>query len=558
MSAAGQTDLGAGGNTLVKLSEISTLPGHWFAPSALRSISAQIASYMNGRGVAGVFVEPDATDVGRAEMTAAIRSPVVVHFIVHVAIVRQQRTIEVGEYYPGEDASGNGKINNAFDSSILEHSPVQPTVKDVMQTGDVDDYLLWLNRQPARQVSAAVDSAEGPDSVSLDYMIDRSKPWAAYAQVSNTGTKETNQWLERVGLIDYQLTGNDDTLSVDYSTAAFDQENSVNVSYTKPTLFDLPRTTGRLYFGYDSFTASDLGDSVLSFTGQTLSVGGEVTQNVFQDHALFFDVIAGMRYEGIHVDNSTLDQDGRGNFFMPYYDLHLERSVQIDTITADLTTLGSLSDTNQTTRDALGRVAAAQDAVILQGDYEYSLFLEPLFDPHGFQSGRSTLANEFAFSLKGQYSFNQRLIAEQEYTEGGLYTVRGYPQSVTAGDSAWVASAEYRLHIPRVFAVQPRADNVFGEPFRWAPQQTYGKPDWDLMFRAFVDAGQTYNANREDFETNGTLLGIGVGLEAQFRDNADIRVDVGRAVNPVVDSQTGQVLEGRGGTQVNVVVTVKM
>jgi hemolysin activation/secretion protein len=78
------------------------------------------------------------------------------------------------------------------------------------------------------------------------------------------------------------------------------------------------------------------------------------------------------------------------------------------------------------------------------------------------------------------------------------------------------------------------------------------------MFRAFVDAGQTYNANREDFETNGTLLGIGVGLEAQFRDNADIRVDVGRAVNPVVDSQTGQVLEGRGGTQVNVVFTVKM
>ena len=111
---------------------------------------------------------------------------------------------------------------------------------------------------------------------------------------------------------------------------------------------------------------------------------------------------------------------------------------------------------------------------------------------------------------------------------------------------------------PAIFGVEPQPGQLFGEPFRWAPQQTYGKPDWDCMFRAFVDSGQVYNSGREDFETNATLVGIGVGLELQYKDNADIRVDLGRAMTPIKDTQTGQTLVSRGSQQVNVVFTLKL
>jgi hemolysin activation/secretion protein len=270
------------------------------------------------------------------------------------------------------------------------------------------------------------------------------------------------------------------------------------------------------------------------------------------------DVIVGTKFDAIHVDNTTTDIDGRGNFVMPYVTLHMERTVPIDTISLDLTDMGSLTDASQATRDALGRVNAAQDALIFQGDLNYSLFLEPLFDPHGYEAGKSTLANECYFSLKGQYSFDQRLIAEQQYVLGGLYTVRGYPQSIVAGDSAWVGTAEYRLHVPRVFAVQPQPGELFGDPFRWAPQQAYGRPDWDLILRAFVDSGEVFNASRESFETNATLVGVGVGAELQFRDNMDIRVDYGDALTPIKDAETGQALVNQGSTQVSVVFTLKL
>jgi len=386
-------------------------------------------------------------------------------------------------------------------------------------------------------------------------LITRSRPWQIYTQVSNTGTRQTNQWLERFGFINNQLTGHDDTLSIDYSTAAFNNENSINVSYDKP-MFDLPRTRGRVYAGYQSFDSSDLGDSLIHFTGDTVLLGGEVIQNVYQHHAFFLDVVAGVRFEGIHVNNSTSEIGGRGNFLLPYVGLHLERTAQCTSMSGDLTLLGSLTDSSQATRDALGRMDSGQNAVILQGNYGLSVFLEPLLDPHGFEAGRSTLANELAFSVKGQYTF-QRLIAEEEYVAGGLYTVRGYPESITAGDSAAIGSVEYRFHLPRIFTVQPQPDHLLGQPFRWAPQETYGRPDWDCIFRAFLDAGQVYNSRRESFETNATLIGAGVGVDLQFRDNVDLRADVGRAFNSVTDAQTGDTLVGRGSSHVSVVLTLK-
>ena len=65
------------------------------------------------------------------------------------------------------------------------------------------------------------------------------------------------------------------------------------------------------------------------------------------------------------------------------------------------------------------------------------------------------------------------------------------------------------------------------QPFKWAPQQAYGRPDWDLILRAFLDAGQTYNADRLGFENDETLVGVGVGTELQVKQNLSLRVDWG-------------------------------
>ena len=77
--------------------------------------------------------------------------------------------------------------------------------------------------------------------------------------------------------------------------------------------------------------------------------------------------------------------------------------------------------------------------------------------------------------------------------------------------------------------------DTFLGPIRFQPQQPYGRADWDLIARAFFDAGWTIHSQRQGQfpiqERNETLLGTGVGLEFQFKRNFSARIDWGVALN---------------------------
>src|SRR5205814_774423 len=149
-----------------------------------------------------------------------------------------------------------------------------------------------------------------------------------------------------------------------------------------------------------------------------------------------------------------------------------------------------------------------------------------LLNPRGFrgetQSGSQTLAHEIGMSLRGQYAFRNRLIPNEEEIAGGLFSVRGYPESIVAGDNAAIASLEYRFHLPRTFKVR-EPGRLFGQDFRWAPQQAFGRADWDLIFKGFVDAARTEISHPRTGENDHTLLGAGVGAELQVKRNVSLR-----------------------------------
>ena len=113
--------------------------------------------------------------------------------------------------------------------------------------------------------------------------------------------------------------------------------------------------------------------------------------------------------------------------------------------------------------------------------------------------------------------------------------MRGYDESIAAGDSVIIGTAEYRLHIPRLLDVQEVPGEFLDKPFRFTPQQPYGRPDWDLIGRAFIDAAKTSNSKRLSFEQDNSLLGIGVGVELLYNReiNLDLRMDLGMALEDV-------------------------
>lgn len=76
---------------------------------------------------------------------------------------------------------------------------------------------------------------------------------------------------------------------------------------------------------------------------------------------------------------------------------------------------------------------------------------------------------------------------------------------------------------------------MFGRPFRFRPQQVYGRPDWDLIFKTFFDIGKANNFDRlpRPLEDNHLLMGCGLGMELQVLRNFSIRVDYGVALRGI-------------------------
>jgi hemolysin activation/secretion protein len=400
-------------------------------------------------------------------------------------------------------------------------------------------------------VDVAVSQADVPGGIVLDYLVSEAKPWTVYAQASNTGTKQTNEWRERIGFTHNQLTGRDDILSIDYITSGFDgSSNALVGSYDSP-IPGLQRLRGRVYGSYSDFVASDVGQSLGTserFNGNQTTVGGELVANVWQHRDWFGDVFGGLRYEHIHTVNETnkaidpVGGEGSADVLLPYIGGRVEHITDTTSLSTSATlSYGSVDAENKPTAltpdplDVLGRPNADDSFFTLELAANYSFYLEPILFPSLFRDHPESakLANELALSARGQTAFGARLIPQQEEVAGGLYSVRGYPESVVAGDDAVIGSVEYRWHLPRALDLQPTPKQVFGRPFRVAPDRPLGRPDWDLIFKGFVDAGQTINNDRMNFEQDETLVGTGLGLELQLYQNINLQAYWGVALTDV-------------------------
>jgi len=235
--------------------------------------------------------------------------------------------------------------------------------------------------------------------------------------------------------------------------------------------------------------------------------------------------------------------------------------LRYDRITETASTIGELrlsydwADAATKDLQNLGRLEVVDNWTTLALSASQSFYLEPLLQSAEFRKNGTVLANEIALSGRAVTTFGQRVIPQSEEILGGFYTVRGYPESAVSGDSALLGSLEYRFHLPRTFAPQEPRDALFYRDFRTSPQRPFGRPDWDLIFRTFLDAGTTMpvsGSTTASKESDQTLVGTGIGMELQVKQNFSIRVDWGVALTKV--STSGQ--ETRpGDNRIHVVAT---
>ncbi len=122
------------------------------------------------------------------------------------------------------------------------------------------------------------------------------------------------------------------------------------------------------------------------------------------------------------------------------------------------------------------------------------------------------LAEDSLLIIRSDLQFaNQRLLSLEQFSVGGLGTVRGYPQDLFLTDNGLVISAETRFPILRV----PSVDGL-------------------LQVTPFVDFGVAWNNDRtrNPNPDPNTLVGAGFGLLWQMGNSLTARIDWGI---PLVD-----------------------
>lgn len=265
----------------------------------------------------------------------------------------------------------------------------------------------------------------------------------------------------------------------------------------------------------------------------------------------------------MQVDNSLPGTvEGEQDFLLPYLGLRATMNSQWYSVYAQVTadgTDGSWLGANRLGVTRLGRIGADTDWVNLRWNTQFSVFLDPLFNYGKWSNpnspGSHSLANELSLSFSGQYGFGYRMPPQEEQIAGGMYTVRGYPQAVLAGDNVEILRVAYKLHLARMLSIQRNVGSLFGQPFRFAPQYEYGTPDWDIAPKIFCDIGHvSTNGGYANLpETSHTLIGAGIGVEATFKNNVKAELDWGFALKSL--NIPGEHV-GYGSNDLNFSVTV--
>ena len=445
--------------------------------------------------------------------------------------------------------------------------------------------------------------------VILDYLIKEQKPFSIYAQTSNTGTEATGLWRHRLGAEYKQLRNMDDILRFEYVTSDPSRFQSAFASY-EFAIVKPDRLKARVYASYGQYSAEDIGLGLQTFEGENMALGTMLTWTPRYWHGFPLDISMGVEWFIVKTDNQGFGQ-AEGAFILPTIGFGTDRKTDKFTLAIDLTVQASLGGPSQKDLDGLGRIGTEASFILAKWDISASTYLEPIIygnkwrdyarreidtekDKAEFEAAggeqrfgvkldtffatkqkaeqnwkRGIRAHEFAVSTRGQYTVgDHRLPPQLMSIMGGFNTVRGYSEAFSSGDNAWMASLEYRLHIPRLFApyevVDARKDMKMlmakqkpepapvvkgkkGAPapvspsatpapvqllsaqdkkraFNYRAPQAGAEPDWDVIFRVFSDGAQTFNNNIQvATEVDRTMLSVGAGFELQVnrRDKVD-------------------------------------
>ncbi len=547
----------------ITLSQVKT--PETFSGDALQAIYFSLVAQINKKGIYGVFVVVDPDQINPSTGEDLRKNSTALTLLVYASEVRKVRTIVKPVGKPPFKTPPSS-IDDPKYSRITKDSPLQPPLKEqpgsLLDRGSLQDYLDRINRFPGRRVDVAVTASGEGAGVILDYIVHVERPAIfAFDQTSNTGTEASGTWRTRLGVEARQLTGYDDIIDASYERSLSSDTYSAFGSYQITPLFP-DKLKIKAYGGYGRFFAEDVGFDQAQFIGSSGTAGLLAIYTPYYFKGFPIDIIGGLEYKNVDIsDVGAFPQEGKTNFLTPILGVSTDKTTDEYSFFGNLQiqpNLPGVIGTNSDELQKMGRFDVSRDFIIGKYNFGGSVFLEPLlfhkqwaaYEQEADEAKRKgfwhtvTQAQELAFLFHGQYTFDdKRLIPQYEDVIGGFASVRGYPEAYTSGDNSVVFNGEYRFHLPRILkpADTDRPDDPNKPPpppprFAFRPPSILGRPDLDVVLRAFYDFGYVENNNLlESTEANRTLMSVGAGVEVQVLRYLNLRLDIGFPLIAVTD-----------------------
>ena len=441
--------------------------------------------------------------------------------ILPVTVLEAQVTsVTVKTYDPNQNETEKGYL---LSSAVEDWSPIKPG--KVANQKELDDFVNLLNLNPDRYVSAVVTKGAEPESLAVNYDIYEADPWHWFIQVDNSGTGE-RQWNPRIGVINTNLLGVDDTFTAVYQApwdSEIDENYSLFGSYDIPILG--PRLRLNAYIGHSEFDISPEAGA-FNFLGRGTFYGGMLRYNLLQTDGWFLDIKGGVEHvrskvtPDLGVIAPFLSTDIKFWLWGGGVDLH--RSDDVSNTSLGFDRFESWGGESKADEFNQARLNSDSDFAIYTANASHSRYLD--------EDKISRLVGSFRWIAS-----NGRLVPTKMTAFGGMYSVRGYDEYEYIADGGILTSVQYEFDLVKYDQTQQK--KMEAEEMPEAEEKPFLRKLAPLVF---FDYGRSKNVEPTGNELrHEEFMSVGTGFIVELGNNFRGAMYYGYPLSPTEGTRTG-------------------
>jgi hemolysin activation/secretion protein len=491
----------------------NTSVSHEISARTIQGLTQYLLSKYQQKGYSGVYVyiSSDAFKSGK-ELSQGI---------LPIRVLEATVSDVTNDYYDVNNKPAEKEYLNS--DALMSWSPVKSG--KVARKKDIDDYVNLLNQNPDRYVTAVISRGDDANSLSVEYRVYEANPWHFFVQADNSGTKDV-QWAPRFGLVNTNLLGFDDKLTVVYQTpinSSMGDQYAVYGSYDFPIWG--PRLRLNIFGGYNEFDIA--GNEGIDFLGNGSFAGATLRYNLFQFDKWFFDATGTIVYEQSKVTSSLASmfpeiQEVQGTNIHTTlwgYGFGLYKTEDMAETSLGFNWLTTLDSSSQR-EITLTRSGAKKDFSITTLSARHSRYL----DRDKVQ--RLTVTAQWIIP-------NERVVPSRMTSFGGMYSVRGYDEYEVIADGGILASLQYEYDLVRADSVTRYATQTEAEKGKYFLRK--------LSPLVFLDYGRATIEDAQGSEDRNTeMCSLGAGLITEIGKNFTGTVYYGYPLIATNETHTGK------------------